>query len=382
MYKEDKKLLQEFQKSRNLTKQTINGYNTTIRLYTKTQGKSFKKLLKEADTEEINGTRWKERKLKQRLINFRTYLIEQDYYEKTLKEYMNRIKTLYRHHEIEIHPLPPLSDKNIKRPAQVLYTDLPDKQQIQKILEISTTLQKALILFMCSSGCAKKETLNLTIQDFIEATKDYHNSEDIFEVIQKLHDREEIIPQFQIHRQKTNKYYITFCSPEATHAIINYLIDRKDTLKPEKKLFKINEKYISDQFGEINRKLSLGNVGKYRKFRTHMLRKWHASMLKNDGMSMDDVNDLQGKSKGVTDQSYFYENPKKLKAKYIQHLDAITINLDVNNLDLKSPEYVKMEIDLQEKTDEVSTLNERVCTIEKILGDLGIGDIVDKVKKE
>ena len=185
MYKEDKKLLQEFQKSRNLTKQTINGYNTTIRLYTKTQGKSFKKLLKEADTEEINGIRWKERKLKQRLINFRTYLIEQDYYEKTLKEYMNRIKTLYRHHEIEIHPLPPLSDKNIKRPAQFLYTDLPDKQQIQKILEISTTLQKALILFMCSSGCAKKETLNLTIQDFIEATKDYHNSEDIFQVIQK-----------------------------------------------------------------------------------------------------------------------------------------------------------------------------------------------------
>ena len=112
-----------------------------------------------------------------------------------------------------------------------------------------------------------------------------------------------------------------------------------------------------------------------------MLRKWHASMLKNDGMSMDDVNDLQGKSKGVTDQSYFYENPKKLKAKYIQHLDAITINLDVNNLDLKSPEYVKMEMDLQEKEDEVNILNERVDSIEKILMDLGIGNIVDKVKK-
>ena len=41
-----------------------------------------------------------------------------------------------------------------------------------------------------------------------------------------------------------------------------------------------------------------------------------------------------------------------------------------------------MEIDLQEKTDEVSALNERVGSIEKILGDLGIGDIVDKVKKE
>ena len=39
---------------------------------------------------------------------------------------------------------------------------------------------KAIILFISSSGCARQETLNITIQDFIEATHEYHNSNDIY----------------------------------------------------------------------------------------------------------------------------------------------------------------------------------------------------------
>lgn len=42
---------------------------------------------------------------------------------------------------------------------------------------------------------------------------------------------------------------------------------------------------------------------------------------------------------------------------------------------------IQLEHDLQEKTDEVSILNERVDSIEKILGDFGIENIMDKVKK-
>ena len=112
-----------------------------------------------------------------------------------------------------------------------------------------------------------------------------------------------------------------------------------------------------------------------------MLRKFHSSQLFNDGLSIEIIDSLQGRGKDSTHASYFMDNPERLREVYIEHMDAITINLDVNNLDLKSPEYVKMEIDLQEKTDEVSTLNERVGTIEKILGDLGIENIVAKVKK-
>ena len=40
-----------------------------------------------------------------------------------------------------------------------------------------------------------------------------------------------------------------------------------------------------------------------------------------------------------------------------------------------------LEQELESKTNEVNTVNDRVDSIEKILGDLGIENIVDKVKK-
>ena len=74
-----------------------------------------------------------------------------------------------------------------------------------------------------------------------------------------------------------------------------------------------------------------------------MLRKFHATALYNDGMSLDDVNDLQGKAKNKTDQSYFMTNPEDLKYEYIKHLHAVTISKEVEKLSIKSPEFMQME---------------------------------------
>ena len=60
-------------------------------------------------------------------------------------------------------------------------------------------------------------------------------------------------------------------------------------------------------------------------------------------MSLDDVNDLQGKSKSRTDQGYFMINPEDLKYEYIEHLSAVTINTEVKKLHVKSAEFVKIE---------------------------------------
>ena len=89
--------------------------------------------------------------------------------------------------------------------------------------------------------------------------------------------------------------------------------------------------YFSINFQKINNDLGLGKVGNYNRFRSHMLRKFHASALYNDGMSLDDVNDMQGKSKSRTDQAYFMINPEDLKYEYIEHLPAVTISTDVKN---------------------------------------------------
>ena len=85
-------------------------------------------------------------------------------------------------------------------------------------------------------------------------------------------------------------------TPEAVTAINSYLLSRADPLTNNSPLFKINEDYFSEAFIRINNKLGLGKVGTYNRFRSHMLRKFHASALYNDGMSLDNVNDLQGKA--------------------------------------------------------------------------------------
>lgn len=108
-----------------------------------------------------------------------------------------------------------------------------------------------------------------------------------------------------------------------------------------------------------------------------MLRKFHASALLNDGMSKDDVNSMQGKSKTKTDESYFFDDPDKLKQKYIQHLSAVTINSEVNSLDAKSPEFVKLEEENKKKDDVISKYEDFVDNIDDCINK----KIQDTIKK-
>ena len=325
MYKSDEKLLDDLTKSRNLSSKTRQGYLNAINVYVSYNKKSFKDLLNEAEKEEESGIRWKKRKLKQRLINFRIYLQEK-YLVSTAKVYFQRIISLYNHFEIEIHKLPPLSTKSGNIPKPITFEDLPTKEIIRNAVEIANPIMKAIILFMSSSGCARRETLNLTIQDFIDATQEYHNKNDIKEVLNVLRDKDELVPIFRIRRQKTGKFYFTFCSPEASNEIINYLITQND-LKKSNKLFNINLYYLNKNFMEINEELDLGKVGTYNKFRSHMLRKFHASSLYNaeNGLSLEEIDALQGRKKDSTHSSYFMENPHNLKKKYVSTLDSLKI---------------------------------------------------------
>lgn len=368
----DLELIEEFAKTRNITARTLYGYRHVFKTYKEYTGKQLTELLKEAEKEEEEGIRWKHRTIKKRLIGYRNYL-QDKYCVSTVKLNFSRLLTFYRHHEIEIHDIPSFNTKNARESTPLNFKDLPDKDIIKHALKIATPIMRAIILFISSSGCARRETLNLTIADFIEATKDYHNSNDIYEVIDILKDKHDVIPTFTLKRQKTGKHYTTFCSPEATSEIINYLLSINKSLKNEDGLFKINLYYFNREFSRLNDLLKLGRRGNYNRFRSHMLRKFHASQLYNDGMSLEDVDSLQGRGKDSTHSSYFMDDPEKLKEKYIEHMNAITINLDVNNLDIKSPEYLKLETEnkelssyVDEQSQKIDDILKRVYSLEKM----------------
>lgn len=326
MKKIDEKILKSVEETRNWAFKTKQSYINALNVYVKfNNGKSFYALLKEADKEEELGIRWKNRKLKSRLMAFRVYLHE-NYNFSSAKVYYQRILTLYRHFEIEIHNLPQISTKSVKMSRPILFEDLPTKEIIRNAIQVTNPLMKTIILFISSSGCARRETLNLTIGDFIYATYEYHGTNNIEKALSTLNELEFIIPIFRIKRQKTNKFYFTFCSHEASKYIIDYLVTL-DNLNYEDKLFDLNLYYWNKYFNQINNELELGKVGEYNRFRSHMLRKFHASSLYNfnNGLSLSEIDALQGRGKNSTHSSYFMENPQVLREKYINSLDALII---------------------------------------------------------
>lgn len=365
MHMDDDEILQYYSETRNLKKNTILQIELYLKEYSTYFSLTLQELLTEAENEEEKGIRWKHRRLKKRLLEYRNYLFKKHAYS-TAKVRFRNILSFYRHFEIEIHNLPSYSAKNDDT-VKVSFRDLPDKEIIKKALNISSPLMRAVILFMSSSGCARTETLNLTVNDFIEATKEYHHANDLNTVLGVLKNRDDVVPTFYLKRQKTNKHYYCFCSPEATTAIVDYLVSRE---KKSEKLFDITPHYFVNIFGKINNKLHLGKIGYYNRFRSHMLRKFNASQLYNDGMPLEMVDALQGRSKNTTHTSYFMEDPKKLKQIYIEHMDAITINMDVSSLDIKSDEYIALESENKQLTshidDQKKTINSVLRRLEQL----------------
>lgn len=363
----NKQILEEIALVRNQKESTQRTYRKAISHYTNFHQMSLQELIDEADDEEEAGIRWKKRKLKSRLLTFRQWLIE-NYKAKTVRIYFLAVKVVYKHYDIEIHDLPPMNKKNMKIPEPIYYSDILTHEEIDIALKNTNIRFNAIILFMTSSGCGRSETLSLTVQDFIDATYNYHEKDDIYEALHKLNKMENVVPTFRLKRIKVNKYYFTFCSPEAVKAIITYLLNDRENLTGEDQLFSISKSYIVSRFNHLSHELNMGSAGELVRLRTHMFRKFHATTLKKAGMSESDIDALQGRGKSSTHASYFYEDSNDLREKYIQCLPDLMINMNVNVMDIKSPEFTKVEAERDELKSRFENLSMDIDRIKKALG--------------
>ncbi|MDR1018626.1 MAG: hypothetical protein LBM02_08005 [Lachnospiraceae bacterium] len=391
MDKKDIEILEEMETDKKWSKGTFVGYKHTVNLYTTFNEKNLYELITEAELEEEKGVRWKNRKLLKRLINFRSYLID-NYSGSSVFNHFNRITAIYNYFLIEIHKIPKINTKALKNTKPISFHDLPSKKILRKAIEISKPDMVAIIFFMSSSGCGKSEVLSFTIKDFIIATNNYHDISHEIEnenpkerkiieknnidlLIKTLMAHEKVIPTFDIHRAKTNKYYFSFCSHEAVTAILNHLLTRSDcdNLTYDSKLFKTNYRYFSVRFKYTNDKLGLGKAGKYNTFSSHMLRKYHASNLIRKGSSghsltEKQVDALQGRAKVDTRKSYMFEDHESLREQYIECLDNITL-YDDNSLVENSNKYKNIQKDLAERKQNLVNLEKEVKKLKEEKGD-------------
>ena len=369
---EDEYYIQEYRTSRGVSKNTARNLRIVLKHYTTFQQATVQELLDEADQEEEDRIRWKKRTLKRRLINYQNYLRETMNIN-SAKFYIKTLKSFYRHHEIEIHNLPPINLKNSILTEPITYKDLPDTQIIKEAVEISNPLMKGIILLMSSSGMSKVDILQLTIQNFIDSISSYIQSKsDLIETLHYLQQVEniDIIPTWKLRRRKTSKYFVTFSSHESTMEIVNYLLVRssKENLSADEKLFKINKDYFTIKFEEINDALHLGKIGCYNRFRSHMLRKFQASNLAKDGMDRYLINVLQGKSNGQVDDVYFFEDENRLREEYLQHMHCLLIFTEVKEVTVHSPEFLELKkenTELKKHIEDVQKLKDEIENIKE-----------------
>ena len=357
-------VLEQLFHERNSSKSTQVTYTRSCRYYEEMTGHTIKELLDIADDEEYNNIRWKNTQTRKWILAYREWCYE-NYNVSTAQLYLTAILTIYRHFEITIPPLPYFSKKGLRRTPPINYNDLPDRELLSECLQVGTPLTRAIILFMSSSGMSRIDVLNLTINDYLEATSDYHDHQDSVKYAIKDMLEEDIIPTFKLRRQKTGQEYITFCSHEATKSINTYLLTRTEILTRDRPLFKINERYINMIFERLNGYFMLGKVGNYNRLRPHMLRKFHASQLAESGMSTEHINLLQGrKVQGVAHESYIRIKPDTLRDEYIKALPYLVIE-DVNKYRTQTQILTEENKQLKQKQDKLNNILERLERLEQ-----------------
>lgn len=313
--KRNDELIRKLVTERHISKSSGSGYYSTMKKYLEFHNEPLMQtLIDEALQEEDERIPQRKRKLRQRLLDYRSMLAESGMSQRSVKSYTLKLRSIYRHYGCELPTLPPLK---MEKEYEVSYYDLPTKKHLRQVVTDVPLDMKAIILFMSSSGTAKAETLSLTVGMFLDSVNEYYDTNKTLlkDILEELKPQNDIVPIFYLRRIKTDKYYYTCCSPEATKAIVYYLLDRMnyEVINDNSKLFDFTSSLLLTKFQEINDYYEWGFVGRFRFFRAHVLRKFHAS---NIGLPAEQVDVFQGRSPNEVHSTYIKTNPQELVKLY------------------------------------------------------------------
>lgn len=334
-------IIQEIVEIKNLSKGRKRTYQIVLKQYEQCHGMTIQELINEAEEDEDNAIPLRRRRIKQRILKYRQSQQEQNLQHSSINTKIQLIKALYNYYELQLPRIPQIK---ITQTEQI--TDIPTKKHIQQALNNTTNpCHKAIITLQASSGCARTELLNLTIQDFIQATKEYHHSQDIRQVLQELQYQHKIIPTFHIHRQKTNIQYYTFCSPEATQYIIQYLQQRqfKEELTPNTPLFHLKRGSYIAMYRHINDKNRFGRLKTRIFFHSHAMRKYFATTLLKNQVDSLSVHFLLGHHIDDVTDAYMKADPRALKLTYMNVVHELSFMEEISYKEISSDERLELE---------------------------------------
>ena len=337
--KQNNLFLTEMKLVHNWADNTYKQYQIALESYTTFHQQSFTELLTEAEEDEETINKTGKRRIKNRLLQYQIHLQETKQFKpNSTKAYLSKICKIYKYHDIDLPELP-----RIRCPIMENYTDIPTHKQIQKAIFTSRPKMKAIITFIASSGLRRSDVARLTIQDFINATREYHQDkyntiEELLEILDT--DKQVIIPTWNITDKKTGIQHITYSSNESTYYITEYLKDRQTMQKitPEDTIFNVQANTITHNFQKINKQLHYGEKEGRAYFHPHALRKYFATTLVSNDVDYLATEFLLGHQLSGSSRAYYFANPERLKNKYMRVMDHLNFTMNVNYLDVNSRE--------------------------------------------
>lgn len=362
-------IIEQFLNTIEASKSTRVNYEVGLRKFAKFHDMTIMELLEEAEDDVINKVIPRRQKIVKRLTDYNLWLTD-TYSQNSKHVYLAVVKSFYKTYGVTIPRIGKTKQTQRIKPENK-YTGF-DNSEISRHLKACMNLRdRALILLITSSGLAKNELRNLRRDDF-EGRQDV--------------DR---ITTFELVRQKTDYEFITFCTPEATGAIQDYLKTRTDS---NPYLFvtvglnhhstgrhqKISESGWTFIFRHLSSRLGFEKKkGQFIPIRSHNYRKFFQSTLQNGGCPVWLVDYwMAHKGESVVRNAYHLGDVDKLKEQYAKFMHLLAI--DDKSFELMKDEEIKrIRADNQQQAAEIAKLHDRITRIEKAGADMVKADMAE-----
>ncbi|MGL6298955.1 MAG: tyrosine-type recombinase/integrase [Methanobacteriaceae archaeon] len=319
-------------------------------------GKTPSELILEAKEEEqpyiINGVpRIKDiedRKVTNYFYSYYEYLMARNLNNSTVDFKLKSLRAFYREHDIML-PKP----IKINVPFKVIREgDIPNINDIKTAVDNSSIRNKALLLFMASTGIRSSDIRNFKVSDFTKATNDYHNGNSVEDLIDGNY--KDVVPCWDFTPIKTRKagnICMTFNTPEATEAITNYLKTR-DNLQEDDYLFlsqyktQLGPRSLIWMYKELNDKFFHRTSDGHRFFHAHSMRKFFISTVKHYTSDYKKGKILSGHAVSRIETAYEEIKKSLMKEFYVQLIPYLSIR-DTKVYTIKSEKYLELEKELE-----------------------------------
>ena len=395
--KSDKDILNYWFEKNDLSDASRELYTIAMNQYSKINKKTIGELYDEADKEEGQNIRLSKREYSFYAIKFKKDLAESGKSPQTIRLYLSAIKSFYNAYGIK-QPDVKLSKGDVG--LEKNYGRLLKKSEIQKLVSVASTRNRAIIYVMALSGLSQREVRDLTLKKFVDAAARELDIEiDSVEELLK-HEKDLIkdkVLELEITRKKVNYRFHSFFPPETNRQILIYLknriygnndLIRIDGLKgpifvmPDGK--PITAAVINNLYRNTGQDAGLKHeTGSYRSWRSHGMRKYFISTIINNLGDHILADYMAGHKIDSMKRRYWFADPETLKKKYLTALPYLSLE-DVEVKTIESNEFQELkeyyinesknkenEIILikTEKDEELAIMNRRIALMEKLLND-------------